>query len=74
MRNAIGHGDFSYDDAEDKMHFHHLWNGEERFNEKWTFTEFFANLAKLATVTDVGIEIVWLLRLLSYKHLITKSR
>ena len=74
LRNAIGHGDFRFYDIEDKMHFHHIWNGKVKFNEKWTFNDFFDNLAKIVTVTDIGIEIVWLLRLLSYKHLMSKSR
>lgn len=71
LRNAIGHGDFRFDNIEDKMHFHHIWNGEVKFNEKWTFNDFFDNLAKIVTVTDIGIEIVWLLRLLSYRHLMS---
>jgi hypothetical protein len=74
LRNSIGHGDFSYDDAEEKMHFHHIWKGEEKFNKKWTFNEFYDNLMKIMYVTDVGIEILWLLRLHSYRHLLPPSR
>lgn len=68
LRNAIGHGDFSYDDASKLMHFKHVYQGEIKYDEKLSFTEFYKIMEKIFTVTDTGIEIIFLLRLTSYKH------
>ena len=69
LRNAIGHGDFYYDDKTEKMHFHHIWNGEEKINEFWTFDEFYNVFEKILIVIDTGIEVIWLIRLFTFNDL-----
>ena len=51
------------------MHFSHIYRGELKFDEMLSFDEFYENLKKIMTVTDIGIEIIFLLRLFSYGHL-----
>lgn len=73
LRNAIGHGDFSYDDENNLMHFRHVYKGELKFDKKLSFEEFYENLMKIMTVTDTGVEMIHLLRLLAYSHLLPRS-
>ena len=73
LRNAIGHGDFSYDDENNRMHFKHFYKGELKFDEKLSFEKFYENLMKIMTVTDTGLEMIHLIRLLSYSHLIPRA-
>lgn len=73
LRNAIGHGDFSYDDENNRMHFRHVYQGELKFDEKLSFEEFYENLMKIMTVTDTGLEMLYLIGLSSCSHLIPSS-
>lgn len=74
LRNAIGHGDFSYDDENNLMHFRHVYRGEIKFDKKLSFKDFHENLMKIMTVMDTGLEMIYLIRLPSFHHLIPSTR
>ncbi len=74
LRNAIGHGDFSYDDENNRVHFRHFYKGELKFDENLSFEEFHENLMKIMTVVDTGLELIHLIRLPSYNHLFPRPR
>lgn len=74
LKNAIGHGDFSYDDENNRVHFRHFYKGELKFDENLSFEEFHENLMKIMTVVDTGLELIHLIRLPSYNHLFPSPR
>jgi len=67
LRNAIGHGDFSYLNDENQMHFQHT---QGNFDKIMTIEEFYKNFEKILTISDVGYELILLIRLRDYYQLL----
>jgi hypothetical protein len=67
LRNAIGHGDFSYLSSNNKMRFQHT---RGNFNETMSIKEFYENFKKIMTISDTGYELLLLIRLMAYHRLV----
>ena len=68
LRNAIGHGDFSYLSSSNKMRFQHT---RGTFDEIMSIEEFYEYFKKIMTVSDTGYELLLLIRLKAYPRLVT---
>ena len=72
LRNAVGHGDFFYDESSKKMHFNHIWKWQEKFKIELSFNEFYQIFSEVFACRDIFMETVFLVRLFDYRTLLTK--
>jgi len=68
LRNAIAHNDFEYLGGND-MHFKHIHHGVVKCDKIMRLDDFYINWSKIFRVVESGLEFIWLIRMLSYRHL-----
>ena len=68
LRNAIGHGDFAFNESTNRMIFNHTWNGQIKFREEISYDEFLDIFRLIDNFIVININYFFILRLTSYRH------